>query len=190
MFHTARLAAIVLDQPGGVDDLLASFALSLRDRGWCVRGVVQSSMRSMSGNMYPAVVDLDSGHLHPLYYYDQGRSSAGNETGMFEMLALFRRIVCEGADLVLMNRFSVAEAEGQGVTAEMMLLAQDGIPLLTVVERAQFPAWQAFAGDAGLVLPPSMERLNNWIFSVWREASAAASAAILETECRPSRMMS
>lgn len=109
---------------------------------------------------------------------------------MFEMLALFRRIVCEGADLVLMNRFSVAEAEGQGVTAEMMLLAQDGIPLLTVVERAQFPAWQAFAGDAGLVLPPSMERLNNWIFSVWREASAAASAAILETECRPSRMMS
>lgn len=91
--------------------------------------------------MYPAVVDLDSGDHHPLYYHDQGQSSAGSGAGVFEVLSLFRRIVCEEADLVLMNRFSAAEAEGQGLTAEMMLLAKGGVPLLTVVERAQLSAW-------------------------------------------------
>lgn len=176
---TPHLAAISVDRIGGVDDLLASFALALRDRGWWVRGVIESTMYRQGEGTYPCVVDLDSGVSYQLPHCHR-KTMSGALTIGHEVSILFRQIVCEGADLVLINRFSGDEAQGKGIAAEMMMLAEAGIPILTVVQRPDFLAWTAFAGESGIILPPKLEQLNDWVFSVWRDASCGTSPTLSE----------
>jgi len=159
---TPHLAAIISDDHVDTDDLLANFAASLKERGWWVRGLVQANVTTANGNQYPAVVDLDSGSSFPLYQSSDSYSPLGSRDGMADAVAVLKNIVCGGADLVLINRFSAEEAEGKGFAAEMLLLAMSGVPLLTVVPKAHLEAWQAFTGGRSVHIPPQLDLLHDW----------------------------
>ena len=125
------LAAIISDQHADTDDLLASFAVSLKERGCWVRGLVQTNVTTANGNQYPAVVDLDTGSSFPLYQSSDGYSPIGSRDGMADAVAVLKRIVCEGADLVLINRFSAEEGEGKGFAAEILPVSYTHLTLPT-----------------------------------------------------------
>jgi hypothetical protein len=174
------LAAVVEKDSGGIDDLLSGFALSLRSRGRWVRGLVQTTASTPSGNTYIAVVDLDTGSQFPVGQSLFDCLPHNNRNCMPEAVDVLKRIVCDGADLVLINRFSDEEAAGRGFMAEMLLLANEEVPLLTVVPERYLTAWQTFAGGAAVILQPNLQSLYGWIFQAWGIAPFAYPAASLE----------
>ena len=61
-----------------------------------------------------------------------------------------------------LNRFGKGESEGQGFRAVIEDACMRGIPVLTAVREAYVEAWEAFAGDLGLLLPPDRAAVTGW----------------------------
>lgn len=165
--RNSRLAAVVAAHDGAVNELMGRFALSLRERGKWVRGVMMTSQWRAPGLCVPALFDLDSGATYPL------PATPARRREMPEVLAVMQRIVSEGADLVVLPRFSADEADGMGFAAEIFLLAAAGVPFLTTVAPVRTAAWQAFAGG-GVLLPPSLSALVAWAERQWEGDGARA----------------
>lgn len=157
------LAAIVQYNWGGADDLVAGFALSLIARGWCVRGLVQESIESTHGCEL-VLVDLGQGEVFDIsQHLGSGAMACCLDTGkLTEAGGVLRRIVEEGADLAVINRFSSLEAEGKGFAAELLAIAGQGIPLLTIVPQRHLTAWREFTGGMATELEPDIRLLERW----------------------------
>lgn len=157
------IAALVSPERSGADDLLAGFALGLRYRGWRVRGLVQEQR---GGEVI--LVDLDDGTTHSVLQ-DLGRESRScrlDDGALAEASGTFRRIVREGADLAVFNRFSGRERQGQGFRAEMLNVMAADIPLLTIVPERHLGDWRIFTGGLAEELPLRLAALEHWFASL------------------------
>lgn len=170
------VAAIAADSAPAVEDLLASFALSLRERGWWVRGILATTAWQANGNVCPAFIDLDTCRSYTPAQYPANANVPGVRGERCELVSHMKDIVRDGADLAIFHRFSSLEAAGKGVAAELFLLMASGIPLLTTIRPEQYDAWRSFTRNRFALLPPSLDSLFSWIEGVWREQHGAANS--------------
>lgn len=174
--YPLQMVAVVLyGQRGGLEDALASFALSLRDRGLRVRGLISASMGMGHAGSGHTLMDIDTGKIfdtaawcHPLSIF----ASAHDQND--QASKIMGSIVDNGADLALFHQFTDAEARGNGVADEIRSIVDSGIPFLTTVHRAQYAAWHAFAMQDFVLLPPSLSAMFSWIEAVRNEQLPAS----------------
>jgi len=159
----------------GVDELIATFARSLTERGWRVRGLLQEICETGEACSI-SLIDLAQGTRYPISQ-ELGKFSTScrvDPVGIAEASAVMRRAASEGADLVIFNRFAGLEAIGQGLSAEMLTIMADGIPLLTAVPEKHFAAWETFTGGMFTELEPEFAALERWFYAA-RQAPTTTS---------------
>lgn len=179
-------AAVVLAERGiATDDIMASFALALRERGWWVRGILSTTRWQLHGGCAPVLIDIDTCTAYPSCAAPDAFPAAARDTAA-QIVDHMQDIVCNGADLAIFHRFTEAEATGGGVAAELLLTMAAGIPLLTAIRHEELSAWQAFTPYRFVLLPPSLETMFAWIESVWQTRDGATSPGLRpQTSCHP-----
>ncbi|CDK98570.1 conserved protein of unknown function [Magnetospirillum gryphiswaldense MSR-1 v2] len=150
------IAAILADS--GPMDLLSSFARQLTAQGVRVRGLIQQHDPDMQ------LVDVHSGQTYAITQNLGPDSEACriDPSGFAEASVVLRAALAEPADLVIVNRFGKLEAGGAGLSAEMLAVMAEGVPLLTTLHAELLEQWQHFTGHAGVLLPADLEALHRW----------------------------
>jgi len=157
------IAAIVPPSGTRVDALLGEFIARLQARGLRVRGLVQNICPASWGCKY-SLTDIETGRNYPISQYLGSESTACSldVSGIAEATQVMREVAAEGADLAVFNRFAGLEAEGQGFAAEMLQVMSQGIPVITVVQPANLPAWRHFTGGLACELGATQSELDTW----------------------------
>lgn len=156
--------AAIVPQPGlRADAILGDFVALLRARGLRVRGLIQEACPESWGCKF-SLVDLETGQRYPISQNLGSQSTACSldAAGIANATQVMRRIAEEGADLAVFNRFSGLEAAGEGFAAEMLDIMSMGIPVITIVQPANLPAWRHFTGGLACELPAVPEILKQW----------------------------
>lgn len=143
------LAAVLLtpDQPPP-HTLLEDTAHALQAAGWRVGGLSTRHSHYPSGSRRMQLLDVRSGALHDISQ-DRGPNARGcclNTDALARASAALRQALQDGVDLLLINRFGSAEAEGHGFNAEFAQAIQAGVPVITTVAPPQLAQWQHFTG--------------------------------------------
>ncbi len=166
----APVGLILHDGGDGAAALLAAFAAELRGLGIDVGGLVQRDAVDAAGRPRMELVDVRSGEVFPISLdLGPGSESCSLDTaGLAEASSVLRREIAAGVALLVVNKFSSREAEGEGLAAEMFEAIAGGIPLLTTLNRRHRPRWDEMTGGVGTMLPPDPATLQAW----WRRVSA------------------
>ena len=82
--------------------------------------------------------------------------------GLAEAGALLDRSIDRDTELLLLNRFGVAEAEGHGLRSIFARAMEAGVPILTAVRPPYTEAWVDFHGGLAVDLPPALEPVLAW----------------------------
>lgn len=171
------MAAIVHTEDDPADALLRELAQRLRARGWRVRGLVQAPRAPGQGPKQMALIDLDDARNRYSISQPLGPSACGScnldPAGVAAASAVLRRVLAEGADLAIANRFGTLESTGGGLAGEMLALMAAPIPLLTVVKPPYLDAWRAFTGGLAAELPPRPDALEAWCATLPRAGTQA-----------------
>ncbi|WP_432784844.1 hypothetical protein AAEX37_01779 [Oligella sp. MSHR50489EDL] len=81
-----------------------------------------------------------------------------------------REALDQGIDVLVINKFGVAEAEGRGLLAEMTRAASEGVPVLAAVHQKYADAWRSYSGDLGVELFPMVDEVMAWLDAQLAEA--------------------
>ena len=73
-------------------------------------------------------------------------------------------------DLVILNKFGAAEAEGDGLRMAFARAAEIGVPVLTSVRPPYTEAWSEFQGGLAKDLTPELEGVLSWCRHASRHA--------------------
>src|SRR5260370_10347176 len=76
----------------------------------------------------------------------------------------------DGPDLVVINRFGRAEAEGRGLVKPIAQALKADIPVLIAVPQRRFFDWIRFSEGMNVRLPCRREAVDRW----WRPGSGAS----------------
>lgn len=174
------LAAIVHAGKGSADAVLLGFAQRLSEQGLVVRGLVPGPQADPGDCAARTVRDLEIGDIYPIGQ-NLGKQSGACCLDPGALLAagvVLRRALEGPADLVIVNRFGIQEAAGDGFCAEFLELITRGYPLLTVVSHTYLPAWREFTGGMATELSADAEALLAWFERIRnRPPTAAAPSA-------------
>jgi len=161
-----KLCAIRRDDPQRADALLAAVASHLRDHGARVVGVLQQdTVRDGRRRCDMELVDLRTGTRMAISR-DRGDHARGcrlDEGGMAAAAARIEAQIRDGADIVIINKFGKAEAEGRGLRDAIAQALLHEIPVLTGISDIATNAFQAFAGELGAILDTDMETIVRWL---------------------------
>lgn len=162
-----RPAALVYAPGGSPGALLARFARDLQGRGWRVGGLVQEIHRDAEGYKQEIVgVELDTGRRLRLAKYRGDRrvepECGFDDAALAEATGAVRRAVAEKADIILIEKFSRREREGQGLFDEILSAMAEGIPTVTAVAGSAVEDWTRFTGGLSVLLPPELPALWRW----------------------------
>ena len=158
----------------GSEPLLDLFAQTLLAQGWKVGGLVQHTSTAPNGTALMELVDIRTGNRFTISQ-PLGPDSSGcclDSGGLCEASAVLRREIDAKVDLLIVNKFAVAEAEGHGLLQELFLAVEQGLPVLTSVASRYQADWDRLLGECGQPLPAGLDQLDQW----WREMSAARHA--------------
>ena len=72
------------------------------------------------------------------------------------------RFTADGADLIVLNKFGLSEAEGRGFRALIAEALARGIPVLTGLSETHRAAFEHFAEGLGVALPPEEKTVLAW----------------------------
>lgn len=161
-------AAIHHDGSARADALLAEAVAALQGQGLRVRGLLMEHVGELVGDtacaaqMFMVDVSTQERYLVSQAMGSLSKACRADPQGFARATVVLRRALAERADLVVLNRFGRLEAEGTGMSAELLDLMAEGVPLLTVVTPACRDAWDRFSGGAP-VLPPDEAAVRNWL---------------------------
>lgn len=159
------LAAILYDTTPP-DALLRAFARETSARGLRVGGVVQSRPASATCHCAEmALISLASGQSVPVAQpLGPGSTGCRLDFGALAQVAQDLRTEIEaGLDLLILNRFGKAEAEGRGFREVIAAAIARDIPVLTALHPRNLPDWTAFTEGAALLLMPDAPTLHHWL---------------------------
>ena len=159
------IGAIVYPPDRQPEAVQAAFARQLKERGFSVGGVLQTTSFGTDGRKSDMVLtDVGTGETLSIKQ-DLGagsRSCSLDPSGLAQASAPVRRAVEARADLLCVNKYSKSEAAGTGFAAEMLLAMSEGVPLLTAVPAPLVGEWLAFTGGRGALLPADLDALWRW----------------------------
>lgn len=159
-----QLACVTGEGRGATDRLLAAVADRLAQDGVRLVGALRP-VRADAAQCDSDLWLLPDGPIHRITQ-DLGAGSAAcrMDAGAFEEavgLAL-SRLQAGRVDLVLLNKFGLAEAEGRGFRALIADALERGVPVLTGVSETHRTAFDRFAGGMAIELPPDEDALLDW----------------------------
>lgn len=181
MTASVRLAAIGYQAGFPIDDLLRRVAERLRAERVALAGALQENIGGIPGQCSAmTLVELTSQRRFGISQ-DLGLQSEGcrlDARGLSEIGALLDRPFDPHTELLLLNRFGKAEAEGGGLRSVFARAIDAGIPVLTAVRPPYLEAWAQFHGGLAVDLPADLERVLAWCDAAVTELRAARRAAL------------
>jgi hypothetical protein len=159
----ALLAAIVYDPGFPIDDLVLATADTLRSEGVRLRGAVQENTGSTSCSAM-TLVDLATGE-HFSISQDLGVHAQGcrlDPRGLADAAARLDAATRADFDLLILNKFGKAEAEGGGLRSALVRALGAGKPVLSSVRAPYLEAWSRFHGGLATDLPPRLDPVLAW----------------------------
>jgi hypothetical protein len=171
------VAAVVYGADDDPDGVLIDFAGDLRRSGLRAVGVVQAGRSCQAESPRLGVVMLPGGETVCLVS-DPGACGTGCRLDAGRLTELAKRLAAamqDGADLIVINRFGRAEAEGGGLSDLIAQALDADIPVLIAVPERRFPDWIRFSGGMNVRLCCRREALDRW----WRSVAGTALRAAL-----------
>lgn len=158
------VAAVVHVGGGEADGPLLEFIRRMQLAGRVLRGLVPGMTRDANNDAIRAVRDLYDNTVFPIGQSlgKDSKSCSLDPGALVQAGFVLRQAADSGADLVIVNRFGILEADGDGFCAEMLEIISRGYPLLTVVSPPYLDAWREFTGGLAAELPPDPEMMLQW----------------------------
>ncbi|WP_017525924.1 DUF2478 domain-containing protein [Pusillimonas noertemannii] len=162
--ETIAVAAIVHEGKGSADGPMLEFVQRLQSRGRVVRGLVPGPQSDPHDCATRTVQDLEDGTVYPIGQSlgKESKACCLDPGALLKAGVVLRRAIETGADLIIVNRFGILEADGEGFSAEMLELMTRGYPVLTVVSPPYLDAWREFTGGLAIELPPDVDEILRW----------------------------
>jgi nucleoside-triphosphatase THEP1 len=164
--ETLPVAAIVHEERGQADVLIAQLVTELRDVGHHVLGIMKEPASTDPGTCKQdmILIDIDSGDRYNISQ-DLGTCSEGctlDPSVVTEASVVLRRALEARPDLIVVNRFGKLEMVGSGFHAEMIAIIEAGIPVITAVSTSHYSAWEVFTGGCAVNLAPDADAIADW----------------------------
>jgi hypothetical protein len=164
--NTAKALAAVIYQTGfRIDAFLATIACSLRAEGFKLAGTIQENASGAETSCSAmTLVDLAS-NVRFAISQDLGSAALGcrlDPRGLAEAESPLAATLDTGPDLVILNKFGKAEAEGGGLRNTFIRAIETGIPILTAARPPYTEAWNRFHGGLAVDLPPDFDTVRSW----------------------------
>ena len=159
----SALAAVTYPAGFRIDELLAAIARRLRTEGVRLAGAIQEN----AGNAACAtmtLVDLGSSGRFSISQ-DLGPAALGcrlDPCGLAEAERPLVATISNGADLVVLNKFGKAEADGGGLRNAFVRAIEIEVPVLTAVRPPYTDSWARFHGGLAVALPPDFAAVHAW----------------------------
>ena len=153
---TALLAAIQYEAGFPIDEFMAAAAATLRSEGMRVGGAVQLNAGGTACSAM-TLQDLATGERFGISQ-QLGSQASGcrlDPRGLAGATARLDASVTDALDLLVVNKFGKAEADGGGLRSVLARAMDCGIPVLTAVRSPYAEAWLAFHGGLATDLVPS-----------------------------------
>jgi hypothetical protein len=151
---------------GDTDLILQSLAVDLAKRGIRCVGTVQiNSERADAGPCDMDVQVLPDGPVLRISQ-DLGSFARGcrlDPAALETAVALVSAGLASGADLVIINKFGKHEAEGRGFRDVIADAVAKDVPVLCGLNALNKAAFELFAGELCLELPPEGAALRTWV---------------------------
>lgn len=165
MTSSIRLAAIVYEAGFPIDEFLTRAVSLLRTEHIRLGGALQENSPGDGGRCSAmTLVDLSSRGRFRISQ-DLGSQAEGcrlDAQGIAEFVALFDRASQDNVELLTLNRFGKAEAEGGGLRPVFARAMEAGIPVLTAVRAPYTEAWAQFHGHLASDLPADIDAVLAW----------------------------
>jgi hypothetical protein len=163
----ASIAALRGEEKPAAQETMAAFAAELAAGGARVAGVVQERLiDSTTGRKRIVLRDLASGALYPISQDLGPGSTACNLDGgeLAKACGALETAAREGADLLVISKFSKVEAERGGFSDAFRLAIARRVPILTAVSPHYLAEWRDFSGDLARFHDTNVAALRAW----WR----------------------
>jgi hypothetical protein len=182
MANNVRIAAVIFEGGFAIDDFLNEIAKRLRAEGAHLGGAVQENLRGSADEACAAMVltELQSQRRFQISQ-SLGAQAQGcrlDAAGLADVGVALDASISRNLDLMLLNRFGVAEAEGHGLRAIFARAIEAGIPLLTAVRPPYTEQWAEFHGGLAVDLPPQLDPVMAWCRESVRLVRAARQAEL------------
>lgn len=145
---------------------------TLLSKGVVVAGYLQREILSQSSMASDIVLeDIETGEQFDIMQA-LGSSATSCRLNTQALAHIAGRAIgrlAEPADILVLNRFGKAEAEGHGLRAVIEMAIARDIPVLTSVEESYLEDWQDYVGNLAVSLPPDASNVFAW----YRSMSAA-----------------
>jgi hypothetical protein len=159
------IAALPGEDSEMVQPLLERFAGELAARGLRVAGVTQMRIAGdAAGRKRIALRSISGGALYPISQdLGPGSVACNLDTGeLAQACAMIERAVTEGADLVIISKFSKQEALSGGLADAFRAAMVARVPVATAVSPHYLDEWREFSGPLAEFVEPDMDSLLAW----------------------------
>lgn len=175
------LAAVRYEKGFDINETLQRVVVRLRDQAIVVGGVLQEiEARGPARCASLSVVDIRSERSARITQ-DRGREARGcklDARGLAGIAYCIDNAIADRVDLIVINRFGRAEAEGGGLLSCISDAVCAGIPVLTAVREPYVESWREFHGGLGMELSPRIETVLEWWAASRHHSVETAGASI------------
>ena len=174
-----RLAAIRYEAGFPIDEFLGRVADRLRAEHIRLGGALQEN--APNGETRCAAMSLVDLATRKRFRISQDLGSLAegcrlDAQGIAEFVALADRASDQDVELMILNRFGKAEAEGGGLRPVFARAMEAGIPVLTAVRSPYDEAWAQFHGHLASDLPADIDAVLAWCRDAVRQLRVAQPA--------------
>ncbi len=170
----ALLAAVVYDTDFPINEFMHKVADTLRAEGVRLQGTLQENAGSARCSTM-SLIALATGERIGISQ-DLGPLATGcrlDTRGLSEMAATLDTTIRAEFDLIILNKFGRAEAEGNGLRNTFAYALSIGKPVLSAVRPPYLEAWSRFHGGLATDLTPHLDPVVAWCRQTIREGQQA-----------------
>ncbi len=171
------LASVTSRERGETDRLLDAVATRLIDDGIRVAGALRPIAKGGGNDQCDSDLRLlpDGPVVRITQNLGAGSTACRMDAGALEEAVglATARLAAEGADLFVLNKFGLSEAEGRGFRGLIAEALGRGVPVLIGVSETHRAAFERFSDGMAEVLPPDEAAIL-----VWCRAMLAANAGL------------
>ena len=162
---STRVGVLLYDNSIDVDAILAAAVADARARGIAVAGLLQRFGTRLDNNKRSMWVDDIQTEQAIRLDAPRGPGAQGcslDPDALSRAACLLQRATESDADLIVVNRFGNAEADGRGMRAEFAGAICAGAAVLIAVRYSLLNDLEGFLGGPAYLLLPSPIAIANW----------------------------
>ena len=163
---TVRVGVVLYDSLIEVDPIFTAAVAEIQQRGIMIGGLLQYfGARMSNGKRSMWVEDIATRETIRL---DQPRGPGAtacilDPDALARAACMLRRSVSAGAEVLVVNRFGNAEADGRGMRAEFAEAICSGATVLVAAKFSLLNDLEGFLGGPAHVLLPSPTAIADWV---------------------------